>query len=515
QWTYEVKTYETFETVEEVEEIVEEEEAKLILEQQKEVITEETTTTTTEVTKVVTGGETVVEEVKKEAVIGGEVLKSETTVVTQEEEIVKVEEKEETVKEVEVTEEVEEVVKVVTTTQETGVVVQPAVSKKTSWFRRLASGAADAAAGALQQVDGVWKRSVEVLTVRKAHVDDRAPIAKTAYVYYDDEEVFDAELTQKETGLTYKTQLLFDSKTQAYYIYILYGEEVKMEGPFETIEQAKESFLVIYKEKTGIAWDQRQTIVSEQWSYNVKTYETIEEKEVIEEVVEDYEVSEAVAKERQVISGNTVVSTTQTVSTTHDDTVIRTVDERTLTQDASDDLFNIPGVPSGAEYEALVAAQIQEHASRSSKTSAEKQASQASFLASLPRIGSVGIDHRTGAATGVVDRTSGTAEALREVPTHLRPRAWVSLHVGGWRNAPHRLSGFMRVDDQSGEKLMEEARDAAADKAEASWPIQERRLPEIVALFTQKLYAHFGEEVPEELSYERLAAIPDGKSRTW
>ncbi|KAG0221975.1 hypothetical protein BGW41_006276, partial [Actinomortierella wolfii] len=465
---------------------------KLILEQQKEVITEETTTTT-EVTKVVTGGETVVEEVKKEAVIGGEVLKSETTVVTQEEEIVKVEEKEETVKEVEVTEEVEEVVKVVTTTQETGVVVQPAVSKKTSWFRRLASGAADAAAGALQQVDGVWKRSVEVLTVRKAHVDERAPIAKTAYVYYDDEEVFDAELTQKETGLTYKTQLLFDSKTQAYYIYILYGEEVKMEGPFETIEQAKESFLVIYKEKTGIAWEQRQTIVSEQWSYKVKTYETIEEKEVIEEVVEDYEVSEAVAKERQVIS----------------------VDERTLTQDASDDLFNIPGVPSGAEYEALVAAQIQEHASRSSKTSAEKQASQASFLASLPRIGSVGIDHRTGAATGVVDRTSGTAEALREVPTHLRPRAWVSLHVGGWRNAPHRLSGFMRVDDQSGEKLMEEARDAAADKAEASWPIQERRLPEIVALFTQKLYAHFGEEVPEELSYERLAAIPDGKSRTW
>ncbi|KAF9970770.1 hypothetical protein BGZ73_006464 [Actinomortierella ambigua] len=295
----------------------------------------------------------------------------------------------------------------------------------------------------------------------------------------------------------------------------MYGEEVKMEGPYETIEQAKESFYVIYKERTGIAWEHRESAVSEQWLYETKTYETFETSEVIHEVVEDYEVSEAVAKERQVVSGSTVISTQQTVTTTHDDTILRTVDERSLSQESSDDLFNIPGVPSGAEYEALVAAQIQEHASRSSKTSAEKQASQASFLASLPRIGNIGIDARTGAATGVVDRTSGTAETLREVPAHLRPRAWVSLHVGGWRNAPHRLTGFMRVDDQSGERLMEDARDAAHGKAEASWPIQERRLPEIVALFTQKLYAHFGEEVPEELSYERLAALPDGKSRTW
>ncbi|KAF9159960.1 hypothetical protein DFQ26_006003, partial [Actinomortierella ambigua] len=485
QWTYEVKTYETFEVEEEVEEIVEEEHVKVILEKEKETVTEKS--------------------VKKQevAVVHEDVV----TTIT----------KKEIAESVSSDEEVEEIVKVVTTTQETGVVVQPAVSKKTSWFRRLASGAADAAAGALEQVDGVWKRSVEVLTTQKAHVDERAPIAKTAYVYYDDEDVFDAQLTETSTGVTYKTQLLFDSKTQTYYIYILYGEEVKMEGPFETLEQAKAAFLVIYKEKTGIAWGQRKDTVSDQWSYEIKTYETFETKEVIEEVVEDYEVSEAVAKERQVVSGSTVISTQQTVTTSHDDTIRRTVDERSLTQESSDDLFNIPGVPSGAEYEALVAAQIQEHASRSSKTSAEKQASQATFLASLPRIGSgsVGIDARTGANVGVVDRTSGTAEALREVPTHLRPRAWVSLHVGGWRNAPHRLTGFLRVDDQTGERLMEEARDAAGDKAEASWPIQERRLPEIVALFTQKLYAHFGEEVPEELSYERLAALPDGKSRTW
>ncbi|KAG0217122.1 hypothetical protein BGW41_000653, partial [Actinomortierella wolfii] len=123
-----------------------------------------------------------------------------------------------------------------------------------------------------------------VLTTRKAHVDDRAPIAKTSYVYYDDEEVFDAELTQKETGLTYKTQLLFDSKVNKYYIYILYGEEVKLEGPYETIEEAKESFLVIYKEKTGIAWTERTTAVSEQWTYEVKTYETFETVEEVEEI---------------------------------------------------------------------------------------------------------------------------------------------------------------------------------------------------------------------------------------
>ncbi|KAF9354224.1 hypothetical protein BGX26_007948, partial [Mortierella sp. AD094] len=52
-------------------------------------------------------------------------------------------------------------------------------------------GAGMAAAGAIHKVDGVWKRTVQVLTTRKAHVDEVCPIARTTYVYYDDD-VYDA-----------------------------------------------------------------------------------------------------------------------------------------------------------------------------------------------------------------------------------------------------------------------------------------------------------------------------------
>ncbi|KAF9149713.1 hypothetical protein DFQ26_001863, partial [Actinomortierella ambigua] len=234
------------------------------------------------------------------------------------------------------------VTKTTVTTVTTGTIEKPAAPQKTSWFRRLASGAADAAGavakgatgavqgaahatgsvvkgtagavagvatgvvatavvvstGALDKVDGVWKRTVKVLTTQKAHVDERAPMAKTSYVYYDDEDVFDAELVQKDTGVTYKTQLLFDTKTNAYYIYILHGEEVSTEGPFETIEQAKESFQIIYQKKTGVAWTERTTTVSEHWTYEVKTYETFEVEEEIEEIVEEEEVKVILEQEK-------------------------------------------------------------------------------------------------------------------------------------------------------------------------------------------------------------------------
>ncbi|KAF9118428.1 hypothetical protein BGX30_004583, partial [Mortierella sp. GBA39] len=117
---------------------------------------------------------------------------------------------------------------------------KPVASQGTSWFRKIstatgagavavgagalavgaakdvASGAGHAAHGALEKVDGVWKRSVQVLTTRKAHVDTVAPIAKTAYVYYDDE-VYDAVLVDKSTGVTHVTQLLYDTTTTKYY----------------------------------------------------------------------------------------------------------------------------------------------------------------------------------------------------------------------------------------------------------------------------------------------------------
>ncbi|KAG0006469.1 hypothetical protein BGZ81_005464, partial [Podila clonocystis] len=91
---------------------------------------------------------------------------------------------------------------------------------------------------------------------------------------------------------------------------------------------------------------------------------------------------------------------------------------------------------------------------------------------------------------------------LRELPAHLRPRAWVSLHVGGWQNAPHELQGFMRLDAQSGQRLMESARDEAQGNAQEVTPIENLSLPEIVGLFAQKLYGRFGMELPKKFEIE-------------
>ncbi|KAG0328685.1 hypothetical protein BG000_000353, partial [Podila horticola] len=444
RWTYEVKTYETYEEIEYVEEVVEETEAVTLIEQEREIVVQE---------------------------------QSEHVAVT----------------------DGEEIVKVVTTVKQTGVVAQPAVSEGSSWFRRLASGAGAVASGALTQVDGVWKRTVEVLTTRKAHVDAVAPIAKTSYVYYDNE-VYDSVMIEQSTGVKYITQLLYDTETSAYYVYVRWSEtEYRLDGPHKTIEAAKSAFQITYKEWFGLEWETRETTVSERWSYEVKTYETFEETEYVEEVVEDYEVKEIVAREQQVIVEGKVVSTEQSVSSSHDDTVVRTVSEQVVSQEGSASSSSRGGAfgfggSSSYEY---------------TQTQSEEESKKSTFLANLPTL-NAGINASTGAAIGVIDLRSGTAETLRELPAHLRPRAWVSLHVGGWQNAPHELQGFMRLDDQSGERLMESARDEAQGKAQESTPIDNLSLPEIVGLFAQKLYGHFGEELPKELEMEKLRDLARG-----
>ncbi|KAF9409794.1 hypothetical protein BGZ94_001860, partial [Podila epigama] len=94
-----------------------------------------------------------------------------------------------------------------TTTTTVVTVSEPKVIKETNWLRRLATGAGAATVGALTQVDGVWKRTLNVITTRKGEVDSVAPIAKTSYVYYDDVDVYYSVLTEKTTGVTYITQL--------------------------------------------------------------------------------------------------------------------------------------------------------------------------------------------------------------------------------------------------------------------------------------------------------------------
>ncbi|KAG0374561.1 hypothetical protein BGX24_010241 [Mortierella sp. AD032] len=160
-------------------------------------------------------------------------------------------------------------------------------------------GAGRAAFGALTKVDGVWKRTVQVLTTRKAHVDSIAPIAKTSYVYYDDD-VYDAVLVEKSTGVTYVTQLLFDSTTAKYYVYVRWGEtDYRLDGPHETVESAKAAFQVTYHEQFGVQWQERETTVSERWTYEVKTYETFDSVEEVEEIVEESEAIAIIERQRE------------------------------------------------------------------------------------------------------------------------------------------------------------------------------------------------------------------------
>ncbi|KAG0312290.1 hypothetical protein BG000_006286, partial [Podila horticola] len=296
---------------------------------------------------------------EKEIVVSEDVTVHEETITSTTEEEVTLEH---TTTETTVVEETQqEIVQDVTIVKETGA-TKPAVSKGSSWFKKavggvaavgagaaaigvgavvagagavksgahhvssgvhhVASGAGSVASGALEKVDGVWKRTVQVLITRKAHVDKVAPIAETSYVYYD-EEVYDSVLVEKSTGITYVTQLLFDTKVQKYYVYYRWGEtEYKLDGPHETIETAKEAFQVTYKEKFGLEWSTRETTVSEHYTYEVQTYETFEEIEYIEEIVEEEQAQVILKEQKEIIVSEDVVVSEETTTTTTEQEVI-------------------------------------------------------------------------------------------------------------------------------------------------------------------------------------------------
>ncbi|KAG0013890.1 hypothetical protein BGZ80_010786, partial [Entomortierella chlamydospora] len=184
-------------------------------------------------------------------------------------------------------------------TQTTRTVTKPAVTKETSWLRKAATGAA-AAVALTQAADGIWRRTTKVVTTQKTPVDKVCPIAKTSYVYYDDD-VYDSVLVEKNTGITYVTQLIFDSKTNVYYVYTRWGEtDYKLDGPHETIEAAKNAFQLTYKEKYDVEWTQRQTTVPERFIYEFKTYETYETIEDVEDFIDEDEAKAIIATAQQV-----------------------------------------------------------------------------------------------------------------------------------------------------------------------------------------------------------------------
>ncbi|KAF9953724.1 hypothetical protein BGZ72_005211 [Mortierella alpina] len=176
--------------------------------------------------------------------------------------------------------------------------------------------------GAPYKIDGVWKRTVRILTTHKAPVDRVWPLAKKSYVCVDDE-VYDAVLIEKSTGITYVTQLIFDSETKAYYVYLRWAEtEYKLDGPYDTIEVAKDAFQLAYKEMFGVEWKERETTTSEKWTYEVKTYETYEEVEEVEKIIEETEAELIRACEKDPVVDDTIVAEGTTTAANEDEVAL-------------------------------------------------------------------------------------------------------------------------------------------------------------------------------------------------
>ncbi|KAG0350950.1 hypothetical protein BGZ54_003504, partial [Gamsiella multidivaricata] len=324
KWSYEFKTYETYEEIEDIVEEVDEAEVATIIARQT-TATLDDKATKTEVSTTTTKDEEVIETVQDVSVLVEDKVQLHETVITKTEEdthIVNVETNvEEVVKHVAVTENTEEDIEVIVK-KNTGVITKPAVTKETYWFRRLATGASVAAVGALAQIDGVWKRTVQVITAHKGHVDERCPMARTSIVYYD-EDVYDAELVEKSTGVKYVTQLIYNTETKAYYVYYRWSEtEYQLDGPHETVEEAKSAYLITYKEKFGVEWKERETTVSEKWTYETKTYETIEEVEEVEEIIDATEAETIIARGGYVTVNNTNTQTEVIIKTAVDEKTI-------------------------------------------------------------------------------------------------------------------------------------------------------------------------------------------------
>ncbi|KAG0025720.1 hypothetical protein BGZ83_005551, partial [Gryganskiella cystojenkinii] len=64
-------------------------------------------------------------------------------------------------------------------------------------------------------------------------------------------------------------------------------------------------------------WTERETTVSDRWTYEVKTYETFEEIEEVEEVVDESEITSQVVRTEKAVEGEKKIevetSTTSTV----------------------------------------------------------------------------------------------------------------------------------------------------------------------------------------------------------
>ncbi|KAF9338791.1 hypothetical protein BGX26_009572, partial [Mortierella sp. AD094] len=92
--------------------------------------------------------------------------------------------------------------------------------------------------------------------------------------------------------------------------------DYKLDGPHKTIEAAKDAFQITYKEKFDVEWTERETAVSDRYTYETKTYETFEEVVEVEEVVDETEVATIITKEQEVAVEDATINTETTTTTT-------------------------------------------------------------------------------------------------------------------------------------------------------------------------------------------------------
>jgi hypothetical protein len=100
-------------------------------------------------------------------------------------------------------------------------------------------------------------------------VDTICPIADVQV--YRDQEIYHAAHIQRSTGVVYVSQILHSYATKTFYVYLRWGEsQYMLNGPFDTVEQAKSIFTTKYRETFGVSWEERTIVTNSKWPNDKK-----------------------------------------------------------------------------------------------------------------------------------------------------------------------------------------------------------------------------------------------------
>ncbi|KAF9100709.1 hypothetical protein BGX27_000276, partial [Mortierella sp. AM989] len=160
-----------------------------------------------------------------------------------------------------------------------------------------------------------------------ALVDQVCPIADQVAIYKDSD-IYHTVLTQRSTGVIYITQILYNTVTNTYYVYLRHGEsEYTLDGPYESADIAKTHFKTKYADTFGITWEERNTTINTHWAIVHQTFETQDEYEDILSEEDDQDHAEAFAtavaskksKSIKAVEGGEQITIVKTVGTVVED----------------------------------------------------------------------------------------------------------------------------------------------------------------------------------------------------